>query len=233
MIKFRLYYDKDKETKWLNEMAKQGYAMTKYFAGFYTFEECTPGEYIYQVDFSDNFFNVSKDYFEFMEETGVEIVQTWGVGWIFLRKKAADGDFVLYTDVDSAIEHYTKIRTMFKVGIVIELICFIYEIYAAIFSSSVFLIFAFLLVVLIVAMLQTVIRTNHIIAELKERKGEVSQYNNRFQHSPILVCGLLFNACALAMQNPELEPYKLAIQIVAILLMAIGLYQIASGKQEK
>ena len=38
MTKFRLYFDKDKETAWINEMVKKGYAMTGFFAGFYQFE---------------------------------------------------------------------------------------------------------------------------------------------------------------------------------------------------
>ena len=78
MIKFRLYYDKDKETVWLNDMVASGYSMTGFFAGFYTFEKCEPGEYIYQIDFSDKFSSVTNDYREFMEETGIEIIQTWG-----------------------------------------------------------------------------------------------------------------------------------------------------------
>ena len=118
MIKFRLYWDKDKETVWLNDMAAKGYAMTGFFAGFYTFEKCEPGEYTYQIDFGDKFGSVTNDYREFMEETGVEIVQTWGF-WVILRKKTADGPFVLYTDVDSQITHYTKIRNMFKVAAII------------------------------------------------------------------------------------------------------------------
>ena len=33
MVKFKLMFNKDKETDYLNEMAKQGYAMTGFFAG--------------------------------------------------------------------------------------------------------------------------------------------------------------------------------------------------------
>lgn len=234
MINFRWYYDKDKETEWLNDMAKHGYAMTKFFAGFYWFEECEPGEYIYQIDFSDQFCSVSKSYREFMEETGVEIVQTWGVGWIFLRKKASDGEFELYTDVDSMIEHYTKIRNMFKITTIIELICFFIEIFAGIFSSSVFLGFAFLIAAIIVGMLNAVIKTNKIIAELMERKGETPRVGRfRTENSPLLVCGLLLNGCALAIQNPALETWKMIVQIIAIVLMLVGIYRTARGWKEE
>ena len=127
MTKFRLYFDKDKETVWLNELAAKGYALISFFAGFYTFEKTEPGEYIYQIDLGEKLFAVTDDYRSFMEETGVEIIDNWGY-WVFLRKKAAEGEFELYTDVDSQIEHYTKIRNMFKVVSIIELICFIVEI---------------------------------------------------------------------------------------------------------
>lgn len=42
MIRFRLYFDKDKETAWLNEMSGCGWAMNGFFAGFYRFEKCEP-----------------------------------------------------------------------------------------------------------------------------------------------------------------------------------------------
>ena len=50
MIKFRLYFDKDKEEKWLNEMADSGYEFKKFFAGFYKFLPCEKGRYIHRID---------------------------------------------------------------------------------------------------------------------------------------------------------------------------------------
>ena len=127
MIRFRLYYNKDTETEWLNKMAADGWALTGFFAGFYRFEECEKGEYTYQVDLGDQLFSVSSEYRELMEELGVEIVVLWGY-WIILRKRTADGPFELYTDVDSQIEHYTKILRMFKVACILEIICMLIEV---------------------------------------------------------------------------------------------------------
>lgn len=127
MMRFRLYFDKDKETEWLNEMSRQGYALTGFCMGFYSFERCEPGEYVYQVDFTDGFFRVSSDYREFMAEAGVELVCLWGY-WVILRKRASEGAFELYTDVESSIEHYTKIRRMFKAAACLEIICLFMEI---------------------------------------------------------------------------------------------------------
>ena len=225
MIKFRLYYDKDKETLWLNEMADQGYAMTGFFAGFYTFEKCEPGEYRYQVDFSDELFGISKNYREFMEEMNIEIVQKWFF-WIILRKKAADGEFQLYTDVDSSISHYKKIRTLFKVTTIIEIICFSIECLCATYLNSLWpVIFAVILGIIIFSMLRAVITINGVIAKLKERKGETSCQSQNRRPSPLLAAGLLLNACALLIDDGISSYIKTSVQILAIILMLIGLYQ--------
>lgn len=66
MIKFCLSFNKDKITKWLNQMSAKGWAMTGFFAGFFRFEECEKGKYAYQIDFSDKFGKISSNYREFM-----------------------------------------------------------------------------------------------------------------------------------------------------------------------
>ena len=50
MIKFRWYVDSQKEQDWLNKMSKKGWALKSFLLGFYKFEKCEPGEYIYQID---------------------------------------------------------------------------------------------------------------------------------------------------------------------------------------
>ena len=222
MIKFRLYFDKDKETEWLNKQAQNGLAMTGFFAGFYSFEKCEPGEYTYQVDFGEKFFSISNDYREFMEDNGIEIIQSWGY-WILLRKKASEGEFKLYTDVDSSIEHYTKIRNMFKVVTIIELICFFVECFC-VQAKPFFIFFVILLGLIVLAFMNITLKTNKIIAELKERKGEVVNTCND-KVSPLLPCGLLLNSCALIISD-SINPYiKLGIQIAAIVFMLLGIYR--------
>lgn len=171
MVKFRMYLDKDAETVWLNELAAQGLAMTGFFAGFYWFEKCEPGKYTYQVDFSDKPFRVSEDYREFMQEMGVEIIQTWGY-WVILRRLTDKGEFKLYTDVESSIEHYSKIQKMFKVTTIIEIICFFMEMFAAVAGNSWAYTFMFVIGAIIVVLINAVLKTGQIIDELRERKGE-------------------------------------------------------------
>lgn len=227
MIKFRLYYDKDKETEWLNSMAKEGYAMTGFFAGFYKFEACEPGKYEYQIDFSDSLFSVSNNYREFMKEFDIEIVQCWGP-WVILRKVASEEPFQLYTDIDSMIEHYTKIRNMFKIVTLVELACFILELFAAMNGFEVGFFFTLLIGLIVIACMKVTLSINETILELKERKGEKVNRNavQTGNVSPVLICGLLFNSVPFAMQNFGCgELWVSLAQIVAIVLLMIGIFK--------
>lgn len=226
MIKFRIYLDKEKETIWLNEMASQGYAMTGFFSGFYTFEKSEPGKYVYQIDFGDKLFAVSEDYRDFMKNAGVEIVQTWGY-WIILRKRASEGEFQLYTDVDTTIEHYLKIRKMFKIATIIELICFLMEAAGVLSGSGIAMMFLLVIGVMLFAMINAVYRTNCMINELKERKGEMpdNKICKSSKVSLVLPCGLFLNVCALVLQESLTPRAVHIIQIAAILLMIVGIYQ--------
>ena len=227
MTKFRLYLDKDKETTWINEMAAKGYALKKFFAGFYTFEKCKPGEYIYQIDFGSKLYTVSDDYREFMAENNIEIVCLWGY-WIILRKRANEGEFVLYTDVDSSIEHYTKILKMFKAVSIIELICFFIETLAAMNGAAIGVFGMFLIGAIAIAMMRATLSTKRTINELKERKGEPPAKGLKSGNvSPLLLAGLFLNLAATSLSNRNYLPEYLVtgIQITAIILMFVGIYQ--------
>ena len=121
MKKFRLYYDKDKETPWLQSMADRGWAMVDFCAGVYTFAPCQPGEYRYQIDMLKDDADFD-DYRAFMADSGVEVVKRW-FRWVFLRKRTEDGPFVLYTDAESEIQHYTTIKRFFQTLAAVELLC--------------------------------------------------------------------------------------------------------------
>lgn len=223
MLKFRLYFDKDKETVWLNEMAAKGYAMTGFFAGFYQFEKCEPGKYTYQIDFGEKFFSVTENYREFMNEAGIEIVQSWGF-WIFLRKLATEGEFKLYTDVDSSIEHYTKIRNLFKIVSILEIICFMVEVACAMSGAAVGYVGMLIVGICMLAVMRAAIKTNDIIIELKERRGEIMEGKLGAKRlSPALMAGIFINVAAMALA--ETSAFRMPIQIAAIILMLVGIYQ--------
>ena len=230
MIKFKLYFDKDKETQWLNEMSQKGWAMTGFFAGFYRFEPCEKGKYTYQIDFGNEFFSVSDDYREFMSDSDIEIIQSWGF-WVFLRKLSSEGEFQLYTDVDSQIEHYKKIRNMFKAVTVIELICLFIELFSASMTKSPLLwSFVFLILAIIIAFFNITNRTNDIIHELTERKTGIEEPRSK-SISIFLIIGLLLNSCVLMMKDVMPEYIVCPIQILVIALMLVGVYQTARKRR--
>lgn len=226
MTRFKLMVDKDKETVWLNEMADKGFAMTGFCAGFYSFDLCEPGEYIYQVDITDGMFKASEDYRQFMGEMGVEIVALWGF-WVILRKKAAEGPFVLYTDVETTIEHYKKIRKMFKAATVVEMIFFMVEVYAALGMGIGVGFFGMLVLgILIWVLARQAFRTNEIIVELYERQGKVPECGGlgKGGMSRLLALGLILNGVAVLL-DPFGRMIRLLIQIPAFILMLAGLWQ--------
>ena len=230
MIKFKLYFDKDKETQWLNEMSQKGWAMTGFFAGLYRFEPCEKGKYTYQIDFGNEFFSVSDDYREFMSDSDIEIIQSWGF-WVFLRKLSSEGEFQLYTDVDSQIEHYKKIRNMFKAVTVIELICLFIELFSASMTNSPLLwSFVFLILAIIIAFFNITNRTNDIIHELTERKTGIEEPRSR-SISIFLIIGLLLNSCVLMMKDSIPSYIVCPLQLIVIVLMLVGVYQTARKRR--
>lgn len=231
MIKFRLYFDKDKETAWLNEMSNQGYALTDFFMGFYVFQKCEKGQYTYQIDFGNQFFSVSKDYREFMADAGIEIVQTWGF-WVFLRKPSSEGEFQLYTDVDSQIEHYSKIRSMFKAVTILEFVCFFINFTAALTSNlPISWTCTFLLLAIVIGFINITFRTNDIIRELKERKTGIAAPGKK-NVSPFLIIGLFLNAIGLLTQEYLSIYVKTPLTLLAIIFMLIGIVQVSRNNRE-
>lgn len=222
MIRFRLYYNKDTETEWLNKMAADGWALTGFCAGFYRFEQCEKGEYTYQVDLGEQLFSVSSEYRELMEELGVEIVTLWGY-WIILRKRTADGPFELYTDVESQIEHYTKILRMFKVVCILEIICMLIEVAGGLSGNPLGWAAAVLLASFVLVCVNAVGKTKGVLAELEARKSGIEQENSVRTISVLLPTGLLINACLLAAQDSISPTIHMVLQILAIILMAAGL----------
>lgn len=119
MIKFRWYYDIDKEEKFLNEMSRNGYRLKKYCIGFYNFEKTNENDYTYRIDLiQDKTDEQLHEYIELIKETGAEFIQTFGV-WAYFRKK---GNFELYTDADSQIDFYNRTKSMFLLLAIAELL---------------------------------------------------------------------------------------------------------------
>ena len=103
-------WDFDKEERWLNEMALQGWVLDGVGWCTYHFKRCEPGEYTVRLEMRP----YDEGYVSFMEETGAEFIGRMMM-WIYFRKKAADGAFDLYSDIDSKIAHLDRIGKMLAV----------------------------------------------------------------------------------------------------------------------
>ena len=93
----------EKEERWLNEMAAQGWVLESVGFCTYRFVECQPGEYIIRLEMRGH----DSGYLDFLSEMGVEYIGRC-FQWIFLKKPAADGPFDLFSDIDSRASHLRR-----------------------------------------------------------------------------------------------------------------------------
>ena len=106
-------WDFDKEEQWLNSMAQQGWVLDKVGFCRYEFIPCEPGEYTVRLEMREH----DEAYLSLMAETGAEYVGRM-VKWIYFRKKTEYGEFDIFSDLDSRLEHLKKISWMLRfVGI--------------------------------------------------------------------------------------------------------------------
>ena len=103
----------DQEEKWLNDMAKRGWALDGVGFAKYDFIACEPGEYAVRLEVLEHqpASSEGQDYIDFVEETGAEYIGNY-MRWVYFRKKAADGQFDLFSDIDSRVKHMDRITKM-------------------------------------------------------------------------------------------------------------------------
>jgi len=112
----KFFIDYEKEENYLNKMSSIGLEFVRFSFFNYYFMDSTPGEYIYRIELLDNLPShpESKKYIEFLNDAGVEYVCSW-FRWVYLKKKASDGPFDIFSDYDSRIKHYKSIMLMFGI----------------------------------------------------------------------------------------------------------------------
>lgn len=117
-------WDFDKEEKWLNEMSANGLHLVNVTSYKYTFEEGTPGDYAVRLELleKNSTSPESKQYIKFVEDTGAEYLGS-GAYWAYFRKKKTDGEFELFSDIDSRIKHLN--RALFWLGLPSALMLYI------------------------------------------------------------------------------------------------------------
>lgn len=111
----------DREEKWLNDMSAKGLQLTDVGFCRYVFETGTPGEYQYRLQLLNHAPDhpESEHYIAFTEEMGAEQVGSL-MRWVYFRKKAADGEFQLFSDMDSRIRHLQRILELMLICMALE-----------------------------------------------------------------------------------------------------------------
>ncbi len=109
--KLTLAYNYEKEEAWLNEMSQKGYQLHKPGLFRFQFTEGEPGKYQYALEYLDASGDKMKDYFAFLEDTGIEIISQIN-NWAYYRKLNDGKPFEIFNDAQSKIEHFKRIMTL-------------------------------------------------------------------------------------------------------------------------
>ena len=94
----------EKEERWLNEMAMNGWALKSVGFCRFTFERTDPGAYTVRLEMR----GADEGYLDFMRESGAEDLGRC-FQWIYIRKQASLGAFDLFSDIDSRMDNLTRI----------------------------------------------------------------------------------------------------------------------------
>ncbi len=110
----RLFWDFEKEQRWINEHAARGEHLVRHTWGTYVFEQGKPGEWTYRMELlgASPRKPETRSYLEFLAESGIETVAV-SEQWAYHRKRAADGPFELYSDLDSRLAHYKRVLALY------------------------------------------------------------------------------------------------------------------------
>lgn len=103
VYKWWFVWDFEKEERWLNEMAADGWKLCGVGFSKYEFEKSEPGEYSIRIQFDQA--NVA--------DPDVELVGKC-TRWYYYAKHVDNGPFELMNDIDSKISHLSRIIQMLK-----------------------------------------------------------------------------------------------------------------------
>ena len=107
VYKLFFVWDFEKEERWLNEMAMDGWALKDVGICRYSFERTEPGEYTVRLEMR----RADDEYMGLLEESGAEFVGRY-LQWHYFRKRTSLGAFDLLSDIDSRVDHLTRIGKM-------------------------------------------------------------------------------------------------------------------------
>ncbi len=110
----KMYLDFEKEERWLNHMAAEGWELVRHTWCRYVFEKGVPGRYVYRIQLLPDPASApeSHEYLGFLEEAGVEVVDTYQ-RWVYVRKSADGQPFELFSDGQSRLAHHKRVAGVF------------------------------------------------------------------------------------------------------------------------
>jgi len=94
-------------------MAQSGWLLDSVGFARYDFVACEPGSHTIRLEMRA----ADDEYISFMQETGAEYVGRI-IQWIYFRKHVRDGEFDIFSDLDSKIAHLNRIgNAILAIGI--------------------------------------------------------------------------------------------------------------------
>ena len=140
--RFFFTWNLNKEIDWLNKMSEKGYHLSYAGFGVYSFEEDKGKKYIYDIQ-SLNFFDAKgkdEDYIDFLAENNITKISKVFDWYYFRKEKVGDNDVVLFSDLNSKIDHLTsiikEIGVLFLINFLFWITNFIHvEDYSTVFFS--------------------------------------------------------------------------------------------------
>ncbi|MEQ6356500.1 DUF2812 domain-containing protein [Lysinibacillus sp. M3] len=111
MIKFKLFFDIEKEEKWLNHMLSKGWVCTNVISGgFYTFKKTDDLEQVIRIDFQQDLKKAERtNYKQLYEDFGWQTLKEKSYDGSYYWFKRKDGNDELFSDHDSQIAKYKRL----------------------------------------------------------------------------------------------------------------------------
>ncbi len=129
MKKYKVFFDLEKEEKWLNEQLQKGYRCTNINSlGRYTFEKNNK-RYVMRLDYQDSLPKEKfAEYKEMYEDFGWSCIKGSRLGGIKYWQKEEDGRNEIYSDRQSTSQYYKRLMN-YSSGLAILILLFSYMFY--------------------------------------------------------------------------------------------------------
>jgi hypothetical protein len=160
-----------KEEEWLNQMAGNGWCLTRYRFFQYYFEKYNPEECTYRTDYDWISKKHKKEYLKTFQEAGWTHTAEW-LGWHYFQSKREEGRFSdISTNGISNLRKLTKIRMQLVLGFLLICIVAIIAIITLRTTGGVIAILGLILSTLIMMVIL------HLITNISARISRVKKEN--------------------------------------------------------